>query len=282
MTALRAAPGKTKVKGTLRLPRKVKIALADFQRRALELFPDDILAIILYGSYARGEATPDSDVDVLMVGKWADPAGNDFFYSPRFGDPRWEKTQSAVNESMHSYSGPHLSVTMFDEREFNTNLPLIHDAKREGIVLWQREEWIMSEKEEEHPSKPYDPQTWIEMAEKELKETHQILDMGLYRKAVSSAYYAMFYAARAALLTKGLFLKKHSAANSKLKELLVNTGELEERYVTYLGQGQDDREQSDYTPYILVGREKAVETLEHAEEFITKMKELIGGKQGEK
>ena len=50
-----------------RLPRKVKTALADFQRRLLNLFPDDILAIILYGSYARGQAAPDSDVDVLVV-----------------------------------------------------------------------------------------------------------------------------------------------------------------------------------------------------------------------
>ena len=280
--AVQVASSKPKRKAAPRLPRRVRAALADFQRRALELFPADLLAIILYGSHARGEATPDSDVDVLMVGKWADPAGSDFFYSPRLGDPRWEQTQSAAHESVRSYSGPHISVTMFDEREFNTNLPLLRDAKREGIVLWQREGWSMSTEEEEHPSEPYNPQTWIKMAKEKLGEARKILSIGVYPGAVHTAYYAMFYASRAALLTRGVYLKKHSASVDKFSELFVLPGLVEEKYQDYLREAQKAREQGDYQPYIPIPRQKAESILSDAEAFITKMKELIEGEQEEK
>lgn len=33
----------------------------------LTLFPDNITAIILYGSVARNEATPESDVDIAII-----------------------------------------------------------------------------------------------------------------------------------------------------------------------------------------------------------------------
>jgi len=52
--------GQMKRKSPLRLPRKVKAELADLQRRLLERFPNDISHLILYGSWARGEATADS------------------------------------------------------------------------------------------------------------------------------------------------------------------------------------------------------------------------------
>ncbi|MDO8753653.1 MAG: nucleotidyltransferase domain-containing protein, partial [Anaerolineales bacterium] len=53
------------VKTKIRLPRLVKTTLANFQNRAVGLFPDAISRIVLYGSYARGQATSESDVDVL-------------------------------------------------------------------------------------------------------------------------------------------------------------------------------------------------------------------------
>jgi len=59
----------------------------------------------------------------------------------------------------------------------------------------------------------------------------------------------------------------------------VSAGELEEKYVTYLGQAETARETSAYQPYIPMSHEKAKETLEHAEEFITHVKELLAHKE---
>ena len=277
MAAIRVAPTKTKVKAAPRLPRKVKAALADFQRRALELFPDDILAIILYGSYARGEATPDSDMDVMIVVNWVDPEKKEVYYSPGRGDPRWKTLTEAAWQARGWFS-----PLVVSEREFGTNLPIMRDAKREGIVLWQREEWAMPLEEEEHPSQPDNPQTWMRMAEEKLEEARKILNIGVYSGAIHTAYYAMFHASRGALLTRGLYLKKHSASVDKFSELFVHPGLVEEKYKDYLHSAQKAREAGDYQPYIPIPREKAAEVLGDAEAFIAKMKELVGGKQEEK
>jgi predicted nucleotidyltransferase len=44
-----------------------KPALADFVKRLREALSDNVLDVRLYGSEARGEATAESDIDVLVV-----------------------------------------------------------------------------------------------------------------------------------------------------------------------------------------------------------------------
>ncbi|NOZ58537.1 MAG: nucleotidyltransferase domain-containing protein [Euryarchaeota archaeon] len=43
-------------------------ALREFVRKVKERYGDKIEKIILYGSYARGEAEDESDIDVLIIG----------------------------------------------------------------------------------------------------------------------------------------------------------------------------------------------------------------------
>src|SRR3972149_1673920 len=91
---------KPKRKVAPRLPRKVKAALADFQRRLLELFPNEISQLILFGSYARGEAMPDSDVDVIVVVKWDEERLSDGRWVSWVGDPRWRAIVGAATDTM--------------------------------------------------------------------------------------------------------------------------------------------------------------------------------------
>lgn len=41
--------------------------IEEFVQRLLEQFDGEVRSVILYGSKARGESTPDSDIDVLVV-----------------------------------------------------------------------------------------------------------------------------------------------------------------------------------------------------------------------
>jgi len=49
------------------LPVSVKSALEEFKKALAELYGDRLRGIYLYGSYARGAADEDSDVDVVLV-----------------------------------------------------------------------------------------------------------------------------------------------------------------------------------------------------------------------
>jgi len=64
-----------------------------------------------------------------------------------------------------------------------------------------------------------DPQLWLQVAEVKLENARRIFNLGLYDDAISRLYYAMFYAAKAALLSEGLDLRKHSASVAKFREL---------------------------------------------------------------
>ncbi len=61
-----AKTGKLDLKATSLSQAEVN-ALEAFVRRVQESFPDQILQISLFGSKARGEGDPDSDVDVLVI-----------------------------------------------------------------------------------------------------------------------------------------------------------------------------------------------------------------------
>ena len=48
-------------------PSSIRATLKEARARLSEMYGDRITRIILYGSHARGEARPESDVDVLVV-----------------------------------------------------------------------------------------------------------------------------------------------------------------------------------------------------------------------
>ena len=49
------------------MPTRIKKVLKEFKQGLVRIYGERLKAIYLYGSYARGEARPDSDIDVLLV-----------------------------------------------------------------------------------------------------------------------------------------------------------------------------------------------------------------------
>ena len=125
------------------------------------------------------------------------------------------------------------------------------------------------------PADMNSPVTWLELAENKLDHARRIFEIGLYDDAVSRAYYAMFYAAKAALLAEGVDLRRHSSAVTKFRELFVVTSRVDAEYLRYLGRAQSARERSDYAPFVPPSKEGTEEILIAAGEFIAKIKELL-------
>lgn len=63
----------------------------------------------------------------------------------------------------------------------------------------------------------------LERAKKYLKSSETLLKEGDYESSVSRAYYAMFYSAEAALLTKNLSFSSHKGAISAFGEHFIKT-----------------------------------------------------------
>jgi len=117
----------------IRLPRVVKATLTGFQRRAVGMFPDAISKIILYGSYARGQATPDSDLDVLVVIRKEKQPTKTYIGGP--GDTSWNQLVDAAIDSMTD-KGPFVSVFVIGEDVFQSEFSISRAAHKEGLVLW--------------------------------------------------------------------------------------------------------------------------------------------------
>ncbi len=107
------------------LPRLVQ----DARSVLLDRIGDDVCLIILYGSEARGEARPDSDVDLIVVLRRDDPT-----------------LKSAVQDAVYDVMWQHnfdrlisvyvLSIDGF-EAQRRRGFSFIRSVEREGVVLWE-------------------------------------------------------------------------------------------------------------------------------------------------
>jgi uncharacterized protein (UPF0332 family) len=66
----------------------------------------------------------------------------------------------------------------------------------------------------------------LDKARRSLLAAERLRDAGDYDFAVSRAYYAMFYAAQALLLRRGIRRSKHSAVIAAFNEQFIKSGEI--------------------------------------------------------
>ena len=85
--------------------------------------------------------------------------------------------------------------------------------------------------------------------------------------SVSRAYYAMFYAVEALLLSRDLSFSKHSAVISAFGKDYIKTGIFEVRLHRYIMDAFDLRNAGDYGSMHAVNSEKAQQTINEAREL---------------
>lgn len=98
---------------------------------------------------------------------------------------------------------------------------------------------------------------------------------GFNDDAVSRAYYAVFHAARAALLTLGLQPRTHKGVNQRFNADLVIPGKIEAEYLSLLGRAQMNREAADYSVERELSPAEAQVEVEGARRFIERMRSYV-------
>lgn len=99
---------------------------------------------------------------------------------------------------------------------------------------------------------------------------------GDYDFAVSRAYYAMFYAATALLMTRGRTFSRHSGLVAAFNQELVRTGEIDIAHFTALDETFRARNAADYGYEDLIGTEESERALRAAEGFVTAAEAKLG------
>ena len=115
----------------------------------------------------------------------------------------------------------------------------------------------------------------LERAESKLSAAKVLLKEGYYDDAVSRAYYSMYFAARALLLTKDIAPKTHKGLISKFGLEFIDTGFIERTYGRALNVAEEDREDADYSITCEITEEEAKTVIEDAEKFIDRINRAI-------
>ena len=109
---------------------------------------------------------------------------------------------------------------------------------------------------------------YMEKAENRLKAAESLFELGYYDDVVSRAYYAVFHAVQALLLTEGEKAETHKEVLTLFSLLFIKTGRFRKEFGKYLSNLKDDRESGDYEVFSYIDEETAKNALVEAREFL--------------
>jgi predicted nucleotidyltransferase len=102
----------------------IKPILNEIKQELRELYGDRLVKLILFGSHARGEANPDSDIDLLAVLKSPVSQFQEIF------------NMSELRVKMVLEHDELVSIIPMSEEDFHTrNVAFLRNIRKEGIEL---------------------------------------------------------------------------------------------------------------------------------------------------
>ena len=103
---------------------KIKTILAELRSRLEAVYGERLAGVVLYGSQARGDAEPGSDIDVLVVLK-----------GPVSPAEEIERTIQDVADLSLRFEETVCCLFMDEDRFTRRNGPLLRNIRREGIPV---------------------------------------------------------------------------------------------------------------------------------------------------
>ena len=106
------------------MPSNIRKILKKLKKELMRIYGDQMHSILLYGSRARGDERPDSDIDILIVLK------DEFNYSEMLN------LSSDLTASLSLENDVVISRAFVSKEQFeNRQIPFLMNVRREGIPV---------------------------------------------------------------------------------------------------------------------------------------------------
>ncbi|MBC8264066.1 MAG: nucleotidyltransferase domain-containing protein [Anaerolineales bacterium] len=235
------------------------LAVEEFKRRILAELPGQVKDIILFGSKARGDAHPGSDIDLLVIVERGTPEVDDII-SDLMADTHLEKR---IDISALDFTSDQIA-------EWTAiGTPLMRNVAEEGIVL--KGGPVMVGKGD--PAKVV--QGLIESAYGRLRSARAVREIGEYGNAMSLVYYAFLDVADAALAARTIRTKSHAGTISLFGLHFTKTGLVDAKYSRWFKRAHKFRLEADYERKQDFTLEQVNEAIEQAAEFVGVIESLL-------
>lgn len=258
------------------LSEEERALVAEFIARLEQECEADVARVILYGSKARGDAEPESDID-LLVATSAD----------------YERVKKICYD--FKYDNLFIAPMVFARADWEyyqrLKLPFYVNVRRDGIELWDDLNARLEEAKApldfpEGELRPLDYETievirlYVADARRRWKEA-KILEREMSSlNGLTNAYYAAFNYATAALYTLNVVRGKHSGIDGAMSRFLIKPKLLEEEYKDIYVALFNARVWSDYKRMQIehvndLTEEEATLLLQDAERFNARMEQFL-------
>ncbi|MFN8498924.1 MAG: HEPN domain-containing protein [Anaerolineae bacterium] len=256
---------------TAYLTRAEQESLSDFLRHLDEMCGRQVARVILFGSRARGDHTPESDIDLLVV-----------------GSDGVAEINAAIGGRQPEMGA--LSVLVMSQDDYRRHQwlqdPLYVNVRRDGIELWDRARFIAEDNDiplrfPEGQRRPMDAATreviedYMTVATRQLGEARTLLKAGFGEGAISRSYFAVFHAASAALYSVNVVRGKHSGVQGAISQFLVRPGRLDKRYQDTYNRLFALRQTSDYEPKYVASLDEAQLLVAEADAFVARVCQFL-------
>lgn len=103
---------------------EIEHIISEFKEKAEKLYGSRLKKLILYGSFARGQATQDSDIDLAIVLEGKVATGREI-----------DRLINVITDINFDY-GVLLSVYPVSEEDYHSlNSPLLMNIRKEGVAV---------------------------------------------------------------------------------------------------------------------------------------------------
>ncbi len=234
-------------------------AVEEFKRRILAELPGQVKDIILFGSKARGDAHPGSDIDLLVIVDRRTPEVDDVISEIMAGTLLDKRIDISA-----------LDFTSDEIAEWSAiGTPLMRNLADEGIVL--KGEPIVVGKGD--PAKV--AQGLLESAHRRLRAARLMQEDALFGEAMARVFYAFLDAADAALAARTICTKSHAGTIDLFSLHFIKPGLVEAKYSGWFKQARKFRLEADYERKRDFTTEQVNEAINQAAKFVEVIESLL-------